>query len=312
MSQIKAMVNKLLTNVSNGYFPQGYISELVLPTLTVKQKTGIIGAYGQSHIRIVDDLIGGEAQARRVIPISRKVDNTYIIQSHALEGVVTQDDYDNVEQPFDAEKDETQGLTHLIWTNKERALASSLFSTSVMTQNATLAGTDQWSDYANSKPTEDFKDAHNAILDGCGMQPNAAVMSRKVFNTLIYHPQILDSLGYAMNRAGTLSEAEVAKAMGIDKLYIGSVAYNSAKDGQTDVLAQIWGKSCLFFVRPDAPSKQQISLGYYMKQSSSAARQVYKYDLNNPPGSQGIIVQDDYSFELVNVKAAYLYDAAIA
>jgi len=45
MSQTKAMVNKLLTQVSNGIFPAGYIADKVLPQLTVKQMSGLIGSY---------------------------------------------------------------------------------------------------------------------------------------------------------------------------------------------------------------------------------------------------------------------------
>lgn len=312
MAQTRAQVDKLLTNVSNGLFPTGYIAEQVLPMLGVKQKTGLIGAYGTSHLRVIDDLIGGRAEAQRVDPITRQVDNTYVVGSHALEGVVTQDDYDNVEEPFDAEADETNGLTSLILTNKERALSSALFNTSTITQNSVLSGTDQFSDYANSSPTKYFKDAHNAVLDGCGMMPNAAVMSQKVFNTLIYHPEILAKLGFAANRAGTLSQEELAKAMNVSKLFIGNVPYESAKEGQTSSLAQAWGNSILMFVRPEAAAKRQVSLGYYVRMNSRKQRAVYKYNLDNPPGSTGIIVQDDYVFELTNVNAAYLIGSAIA
>lgn len=312
MAQTRAQVDKLLTNVSNGLFPTGYIAEQVLPMLGVKQKTGLIGAYGTSHLRVIDDLIGGRAEAQRVDPITRQVDNTYVVGSHALEGVVTQDDYDNVEEPFDAEADETNGLTSLILTNKERALSSALFNTSTITQNSVLSGTDQFSDYANSSPTKYFKDAHNAVLDGCGMPANAAVMSQKVFNTLIYHPEILAKLGFAMNRAGTLTQDELAKAMNVQKLFIGNVPYESAKEGQSSSLAQAWGNSILMFVRPEAAAKRQVSLGYYVRMNSRKQRAVYKYNLDNPPGSTGIIVQDDYVFELTNVNAAYLIGSAIA
>ncbi|NDG31136.1 hypothetical protein EB118_13840, partial [bacterium] len=65
MAQTKAIVDKLLTNVSNGIFPTGYIADKVLPQLSVKQKSGLIGAYGNNHLRLNDDLIGGRAEARR-------------------------------------------------------------------------------------------------------------------------------------------------------------------------------------------------------------------------------------------------------
>lgn len=305
-AQTRAIVDKLLTNVSIMVKPEGYISEEILPMISVKQKSGLFGEYGLDHLRQVEDLAGGRGEARRVDAIKRLKNKNYLVETHALEDVVTQDDYDNVEDPFEAEADTTTGLTSLILTNKERKISSVLNDTAIMTQNLPLSGTDKFSDYANSKPLDVFKDSQNAILDGCGQMPNAAAMSQKVFNTLKYHPDILGRLGFAMNRAGSLSEQEVAKAMGVDQLFIGNVPYNQAKEGQTDALAQIWPDSILFYVRPAAAAKRQVSLGYYVRMTSRKARLVYKYLLNNPVDSYGIIVQDDYSFEVTNAKAGYL------
>jgi hypothetical protein len=311
-AQQTAIVDKLLTDVSNAYIPQGFISEQALPSLSVKQKTGIIGAYGNDHIRIVDDLVGGQAMAKRIEPISRQKTNLYSIQSHALNGLVTEDDYDNVEQPFDAEKDLTMGLTSLIMINKEKALADTLFDTSVMTKNTTLsAAEDKFSDYVNSSPTEVFKDAQLSVLDNCGMAPNAAVMSKKVFMTLQYHPQILESLGFAYNRAGQLTEQEIAKVLGVQALLIGDAAYNAGVKGNADSFSQIWGDSILLYVKPQSAAKYQTALGYYMKLSSRAPRRVFKTAQDNPANSMQILVDDAYSFELVNVNAGYLIKSVL-
>lgn len=312
MSQTKAQVNKLLTDVSNGLFPTGYIAEKVLPLLSVKQKTGILGSYGEEHLRIEDDLVGGRAQAKRVDPIVRKVDNFYSVGSHALEDVVTEDDYDNVEEPFEAESDTTLGLTSLILTNKEKALASALFSTTVFAgRYQSFAGNQLFSDFANSKPLDAFVTAHGEVLDGCGMEANAAVMSLKVKKQLKFHPQILENLGFSANRAGTLSDQELAKALDVEQIFVGGVPYNSSKKGQTSTLAQVWGNSILFFHRPSAAAKRQVSLGYYIRMKSRSGKQVYKYAIDNPVNSNGIIVKDDYSHQLTNVKAGYLLSGVL-
>ncbi len=303
MAQTKAIVNKLLTNVSNGLFPKGYIADKVFPKISVKQTTGIIGAYGSGHLRTNDDLIGGRAEARRADPISRKIDVLYNIKTHALEGVVTQNDYDNVEQPFEAESDETLGLTHLILTNKEKSVADQLFSTSVITNNS--SPTDKFDDYTGD-PTESFRVAQNAILSNCGVMPNAVIMSQLVFNALQYHPAILDHLGFKYNQMGLLSQSDIMKALNVSELLIADAPYNSAKEGQADVLSQIWSDGLLYYVKPASAAKYQISLGYEMNLSSSKGREVFKYPLNNPPGANGIIVQDAYEHKIVNVGAGYL------
>ena len=306
MSQMKAIVDKLLTNVSSMYVPEGYISESILPTLSVKQKTGKLGKYGLNHLRIVNAKMGGRGRAARFEPIVRDSD-LYSIESHGLEGLVVEDDYSNVEEPFDAEKDETLGLTTTLWTAKEFAIASVLFDTAIITQNITLAAaTDKYDDYVNSKPLENFRDGQNGILDGCGKMPNRAIMSQKVFNALKYHPAILRSLGFADNRAGTLNVAEIAHAIGVETLHVADAAFNNAKLGQADSLSQIWGDSILMYYAPKTAAKYQQSLGYYMTMKGRGPRRVFKFSVNNPPNSKGIIVQDDYQFALTNVKCAYL------
>lgn len=311
MAQVKAMVDKLLTNVSNAYIPSGYISEEALPTLSVKQKTGKIGKYGTSHLRIVGSKMSGRGKAPRFEPIIRNVDDTYSIETHGLEGLVTEDDYDNVEEPFDAEKDETAGLTSAIWLEKEYAFKTAVTDTSVITQNVTLSGTDKWSDYTNSDPLDDVKTAQNTVLDGCGFNPNRAIISLKLYNTLKYHPKILSALGFAQNRAGLLSKEDIMKALDVEFLHIGSVSYETAKLGQTSSMQQMWNSDAVFYYAPKTAGKYQKSLGYYMQLSGRGARRVYKYPIDNPPNSKGIIVQDSYSFELTDPKCAYLIKSAI-
>lgn len=308
MAQTKALVDKLLTNVSNGIFPAGYIADKVLPDLTVKQKSGLIGQYGNSHLRASDDLIGGESQARRAEPIVRS-SLTYLLETHALEGVVTADDYANVEQPYDAEADEVAGLTHLILTNKEKAFADQMMSTSVFTGRTTTPGTK----YGNSSsdPLADFKTAQNAVVDSVGMQPNAVVMSQKVFNILKYHPQLADVLGFKYNQIGSLSALDIANALNVEEVLIANAPWNTAKEGQADAISQIWADSILFYVKPKAAAKYQVSLGYSMKMGGDLGRSVFKYDLNNPPGSSGIIVQDTYQCKIVNAKAGYLLNSVL-
>jgi len=311
MSQQKAIVDKLLTNVSNAYIPEGLISESVLPSLEVAQDSGIIGGYGKAHLRIENSLVGGKGKARMVEPIVRKTDNTYLIEKHELQSIVTEDDYRNVEQPFDAEKDETLGLTTIIALEKERALASALQSTAVLTQNVTLAGTSKFSDYQNSDPVSVFKNAQNALLDGCGVLGNAAIISQKVFNTLKYHPQILAQLGFAANRAGSLSVEEIAEVLGVKKLWVPNAAYNTAKEGQSDSMSQVWGNDITLLVAPDKAAKYQTSLGYYMKRSGVASRRVKKWAIDDSFGDTGILVGDYYQFRLVDVTAGYLIKSAI-
>lgn len=312
MAQLKAQIDKFLTNISNGFEgTEGHIVDMLFPKVPVKQKTGKIGKYGAAHLRIEHSLVGGRSEYRRVEPIVRSSD-TYSVESHGLEGLVTEDDYRNVEEPFDAEKDETLGLKSLIEINKELAVATSLTDTAVVTSNTTLAGNAQFSDYNNSDPIGVFKTARLAVRDGIGLPPNWAAMDWAVANTLAYAPAILDALGFAQNRAGQLSETELAKALGVEKLYIAKGRYNSAAEGQSDVMANIWGKHILFGYSPASPGKYQLASGYQVVLSGQEQTRVFKYDVKNPPNSTGILVDNSYDIVLTDVGGLYLIKDAIA
>ena len=312
MAQLKAQVDKLLTNVSSMYVPPGYIAEQILPLVQVKQKSGLLGKYGSNHLRIEHSLSGGRASYRRVEPIVR-TSTSYLVESHGLEGLVSEDDYRNVELPFKAEEDEVIGLTTLIALNKEIALASTLTSASVITQTVALTAGDKYSpgDYTTSDPIGDFYTARKTVYDARGQVPNVAVMNWVVKNALAYHPQILSALGFTQNRAGQLSDAELAKAMGVEKLITSVAKYNSAKEGQADAFADVWGNHVVFLYAPDKAAPYQQSLGYRIALEGQAQRRVFKYDVNNPPNSTGILVDDSYDFLISDAGLGYLITDAV-
>lgn len=311
MAQIKAQIDKFLTAASKGYIPQGMIADMILPTVNVKQDSGKLAGYGMSHLRIVNTVYGGRGMAPRFESITRSSDS-YYIDDHGLEGMVTPADYRNVEDPYDAEKDETLGLVTVLKLSREKGIADSLGDTAVLTQNTTLSGTSQFNDYVNSDPLGKFKTAQVAVYDGCGVAPDTGIMAWKVFNTLSYHPGILEALGFQMNRAGTLSENEVASAMKVQRLLVGQPKYNSAALGQTDVLADVWGKNIVFAVLPKVAAKFQVSLGYQVRRIGEQPFQTSKWEHQNPRGASGILVTDAYDDLLSNVLAAYLIKNAIA
>jgi hypothetical protein len=122
----------------------------------------------------------------------------------------------------------------------------------------------------------------------------------------------LSALGFSFTRGGQLTDVELAKALGVEKLLIARAVYNSAKEGQSDSIAPVWGKGVVFAHLPDTAVPYQVSGGYYFKFKGSQPRQVYKFPVYNPVDSTGVIVTDSYSMHIANAAAFYLVDAAIA
>ena len=310
-TQMKGIFDPLLTNVSSAYIPKDCIADVLFPSLKFSQYTGKLAGYGKNHLRIENTIVAGKGKYRQVESIARTTTG-FEIEGHGLEGMVSKHDYKNVVDPFDAEKDEMMGLSSILLLEKEKGLADQLGNTSVLTQNVTLSGTTQFSDYVNSVPSSVFNTAVNAIRNGCGGVANAAIMDYNVARVLRYHPKLLEILGFSQARPGGLSDSELALALGVQKVFIPNAMYNSAKEGQTAVLAPVWGKHIVLAVIPDSAQKYQISLGYNIMLEGGAPRKVYKEALFNPPGSTAILVEDEYDMLLSDVTAAYLIKDAIA
>ena len=311
MSRQKAIVDKLLSNVSSMYVPEGFISEQLFPVVPSLQKSGLLAGYGTDHLRIEQTIIGGEGKYSRIKTQVRS-STSYNIEGHGLHDIITEDDYSNVEAPYDVESDITLGLTTTIMVGKEKGLADTLSDTAILTQNTTLSGTSQWSDYGNSDPIDDFIVARQAVKDGCGFPPDLAWMSWDVFQQLKYHPGILDALGYKQNRKGGLTGEELKDILDVKRILVGLASYESANKGQTSSLASIWGNHLGFARMPKSATKRQTSLGYCFKMKTRMSRRVFKSAIDNPPNSKQVLVDDHYDYVITNANAGYLIKDCIA
>ena len=309
-TQMTAQVNKQLTNISQKIVPEGMIVEEALPLLNVVQSSGIIAGYGNSHLRIVSSVTGGKNKVPQV-DTKAYTQEVYQVQDHSLKDFVTKEDRVNVESPFDAEVDTMDELNTQLFLEKNFAFANTVTDTGVITNNVTLSGTSQYSDYDNSDPLGDFATARNSVFDNTGRVPDTVLMDRKTFNTLSTHPEMLRALGFADARPGGILENEMARAMQVERVLIDSSVYNAAKEGQADDVQAVFGRNIVFAVLPRSAARRQVSLGYRIQQFGTP-RAVFRSDVDDPPETTRIIVRDTYELRFTNTDAGYLIKDTIA
>lgn len=309
-TQLSAQVDKQLSQISNKVTPVGFISELILPTLQVRQSSGLVGKYGKNNLRIVSSITGGRNKYQMLDTRAYSTE-TYNIETYGLADMVTKEDKANVEDPFDAMIDATDDLTWNLLLNKEKGLADVLGDTGVITQNTTPSGTSQYSDYTNSTPLEDFNTARAAVYSSVGQAPDTCIMSWEVFNILRFHPAMLDALGFKESRPGGLRQDELASALDVRRVLIGQAVYNNSVEGQADNIAPVWDKNIIFCVAPQQGARRQVTLGYRFQQFGPS-RVVQRREVFNPRGATEITVDDSYDQLLTEVNAAYLIKDAVA
>jgi len=308
----RARVDKLLTGISIRQNVEGLIAEDVLTFVNVQQDSGLIGQYDKSNLRIEHDIVGGETPYPRVTA-SVKSTNRYALEKHGLSGIVTEEQKENEEQPFDAKKDRTIELTDKIKLGKEEALATPLTNPAIITQTAAASG-GGYDNYTGSTPLEDFNDASNAIYDSTGkivqMPGGFGIVPWQVYNQLKFHPDIIENIKHVVNMKSGLTFDQLASAMGVDRILVPWGQKLTSKEGQTDTKVNIWGNNIIFGFAPRTGTKRITTLGFRVQKRS--AIRVFTNVIDNPPNAEEIIVDDKYDFLLTDTDAAFLITTAIS
>ena len=148
---------------------------------------------------------------------------------------------------------------------REVELAASLTSTAVLTQNTTLSGTSQWSDFSNSDPIANIRTGASTIYSAIHVNPNTLVLGKQVFDKLQDHPAFLERAKYT--QLGIITTDLMARVFGVDRVIVAAAGKNTAVEGQTNLMSYIWGKDAvLCYVAPRiAPKTITLGLTYQWK-----------------------------------------------
>jgi hypothetical protein len=151
-------------------------------------------------------------------------------------------------------------LVNALQLDLELKVAAQMTSGSVMTNNTTLSGTGQWSDFTNSNPI-------SAILtqaDALPKRPNTFIAGRDVISKLRTHPTILSAIQYTQ-RGGLAPLEALAALFEVDRILVGDAFKDTAAEGQAASKSRIWGKNAILaYIDPSPPSPlmDQPTLGY--------------------------------------------------
>lgn len=271
-----AKVDKILSQFSQMYRNDNYISEAILPTLKVKERSGKFAKYGKENLRVYTDQIY-RAPGTRANAVDYSVSQgTYTCLERAIEKGVPDEFVNNTDDPYDPKRDATAVIMDNIWTNQERALQQFMTATANITQNTTLTGTSQWSDYANSDPFDDITTAIETVRAATGKRPNMMVLCHDVFMKLKYHPDVREQLKYT--NGGQASDSSMGVFLkdffNLSSVLVGSGVMNSADEGQADSIADIWTKDAWLMYQTPRPSLMNATFGYTI---SDVPRQVDTY-----------------------------------
>jgi major capsid protein E len=299
-------VDQALSNVSIKYTNDTFIADMMLPILKVAKMTGKYYVYDKANLR-VDKTQRALGSPANEIDFGVDPTGTYSCNDHALKGFIPDQIQDQADAALNPLVDEVEAITEKLLLDRETNAANLLTSTGTMTQNVTLTGTAQWSDYTNSDPIGDVRTARTTIHQNTFKKPNVLLLGKQVFDILIEHPAIIERIKYS--QLGVVSAELLARVFQVDKILVGEAGSNTAKEGQTDSLSYIWGKNAVVaYVSPQIRLKM-VSLGVTFTYGVRSAKRWRDEDRE---GTYVRIGNDNYIQVVLVANCGYLIATATA
>jgi hypothetical protein len=167
--------------------------------------------------------------------------DNYATEEHGRESVLDDRKKKLYARYFDLEVVGTRRATDQILRAKEARVAALLFSTTYITQTADVST--QWNTIASAAPQSDVETAKTAMRAASGLIPNVGACSKKVFDTIMLCASIKDMLKYTnpVELGGyEVKRRLLAQILGLDEVLVAGAMKDTADEGLTTVLADIW------------------------------------------------------------------------
>ena len=142
---------------------------------------------------------------------------------------------------FDAELASTRTAARRVLQEIEIDVATAIFNTTTWTGSSLYTDVaTTWATVATADVIGDVQAAKEKVRRLTGLEPNTLIVGAANLPYLINNAAIRNSIGYAQGSEIPRVLASLPAILGIERILVGKGVYNSAKEGATAVIADIW------------------------------------------------------------------------
>jgi hypothetical protein len=266
-------VDGLLTNISIGYKPQGFIASDIYPVVTVGKQSNLYAIYPKDHwFRQSNTLRAPGTKGRRGgFTVGS---GTYLCQNYDFGTDVWDETIANADNPLQPLQDGVEYVRTQLALDQEIRVAAQVDGG--VGSSSTLTGLSAWSDFDNSDPLTDIRVARQAIRSTTGLRPNTAIIGQKAWDVVRDHPDFVRRAFPGAGIGGTLTQEQFASViLNVDRVLIGETIKNTAAEGATATFTDVWSTHLyLAYVAP-SPGLMTPSFGYQFRWNMNGS--------SNPP-----------------------------
>lgn len=304
---LEGHVDAPLTNFAVAYRNPAFIADEVMRRVAVGRQSDLYYKWGKENLDdTLDDIRAAGAAAQRIARTLSTV--PYFTPDHSFASAITKEEEAEAGAASrDVRREKTQLVMDRILLRKEKLFADLVTDTAKITQNTTLAGVNQWSDGANSKPITNVQTGHETIAQNSGIKANTLVLGFPVFSKLRTHPSLVDRVSNV--KIGAVSIEDLAAVFDVAQVLV-SQAINKAG-------AFVFGKHALLcYVSPSA-SLEDIAFGKTFAWAGAPASSggiVIEEGPDPPPSRRSTELAGHFYYDqiITALEAAYLIKNAVA
>lgn len=240
-----------------------WVTERALPRLTVPKKAATFTAWTRASILRVDNVKRSfRGQFNRVTGDGK--DHSYNCQDYGVESLVDDGERAFFSKDFDSDLQATMLCEQRIRRAQEVRTANLLFSQNTFTgANFTdNSATDPWTGLSADIYGQVLT-AKEASRRQTGIMPNKMLVSRPTFNLMKNNTDLKNRRNVTVLLSDQEIEDSLQELLGLEDLIIADEVYNSASEGSTASVTDIWSGSyaLLFYACREGATLAEPSMG---------------------------------------------------
>lgn len=255
-------VDPSLSAVSAARGMNDYVASRIFPGLIVEKQQGVYFNSDPDRKKLRElDLVRAPGGMPVTIDNANPTTTAYSSIDHSARGFATDEESGNADEAARAEITAVEDLTDAIMLKKEIEIV-----TLIATISQTGAPSTKWDVLATGDMIADVKAQKETIALATGKQPNVFVTTQSVLDEASETDRFRDRAKYtmgpdALQRFGT--KELVAAMLDVDEVLTGESWKNTAVEGQTAVVARVWGETALLFYR-EPPRQRSSGFGLHL------------------------------------------------